>query len=327
MLPWLVGGALLVGGAFAARHLLKMLRKALQEEQGKEEATPDPDLPLEETDEEGEPNIGAGDEKQEDMRRLQEAILGQDALIQKIVNSVRFASAHAVIRQEVVGHREEPSMTPADDVRVRQMRGIGELPRVLPQTHGLDDEVYYGMVARSQLPVTEHIKRVGIVEDIIGEATNVLLVMVDVSGSMEFDDDTDNPRIRWAIKLCEKLVDRCLKEKAVYILSAFGTQIYRKIKANGPEELNLLRDQVRYFLHVGGGTAIHNSVLEGIDLLKEEGFTEARILLVTDGDDEIDMHELRSNLDEASVTLDTVCVGNSRPDLAAISGNYWELKS
>ena len=123
------------------------------------------------------------------------------------------------------------------------------------------------------------------------------------------------------------MVDRCILENADYVLVLFDYSVEpdRQYIAHGNDELKKLRGRLSRIIYGNGGTDIDNALQEAIKFLDEGDFDDKRIILVTDGDDCVNI-DLRSDLDEQKVNLHTVCIANENYDLRSISDRYDVLK-
>lgn len=313
MLPFILGGALLIGGGIAALRMLRGIPRPGSGPPGSGNPQPGSQSGL---------NPGKG--KGENPVRHKPAS-GPDQLIERIVTGVKFATKTAIVDQEVVGTEVVSSMVPADDIGIRPMSSPSELPRVLLGQQALPDDMYYGLMARNQLQVTEHIAHRDLTKPVFGPARNVLLSLSDISTSMQTMDAAGNSKAGWSIRLNQRLAQRCQEEEAEFILCPFNHGIFATHRGKGREELDRLRFNVPSILGLQGGTSIQQALTDAISLLKDEGFTEARILLITDGEDNIDALALKAMLDEAHISLHTVVLFNHREDLRSISDRYDEL--
>ncbi len=296
MLTLLLGGALLGGGAFAAWQFLKQLKAAMNSSAGEGPAGDG---------EEGQSD-GAGDEPPEDFSRS-EPIEGGEELISKVVAAVKFAMFRRVVVEE------NPSEVPTDQVNIRPMNGISELDSVIPSVQGYEDDVFFGLAAARQLPVMEFIEQVEREEKI----RKALLVLQDCSGSMEQEN-----RIKWAIRLNERLVRKCRDEQAEFVLIPFADSPQAAHHARTSEECDRLQPSIRNILYSDGGTDLDRALGAGMDLIEREKFGEARILLVTDGTQEINVSATKERLRRLNVWLHTVCIAGDNLSLRGVSNQF-----
>ena len=224
------------------------------------------------------------------------------------------------IGQRVVGAEEHPSPFPADDVEVRPLRNLAEATRAVPATYAYTDDIWYAQAASGQLPIIEHIERVDLTEDVMGKARNVLLMLQDCSGSM-----ARGLRIPWSIRLISQLVDKCIKEAGEFILIRFQDIAFEPYVVRTAEEAEQLKRDLPQLLATGGGTSIDGALMNGMDVLEQQRFGEARIVLCTDGTEAIRMDETRARKNRLSVFLHTIVIGKHHDQLQQISDKYDEL--
>jgi len=307
-IPLLLGAGLLAGAAVSAWRLIQENRKAQQASGPGGSGQGDPN--------EGEPGNEPGDGDDGERNRY-EAERRRDELLRRIVAATEFTVKQMVIDQKVVGSERHSSRIPADDIDIRPIRNLSEIGAALPSTQAMDDDIFFGALAAKSLPVVEHIQTVDVTEDVLGESRNILVILHDVSGSM------GGEKIRWAIRLCQLLLDRCIDQGAECILIPYRDYLQGKYVATNEAECQQFKLELSNILQPGGGTRTNNALLEVLNFLKTEKFGQVRILLVTDGEDSIDVSGIRQGFDEIGAYLHTVCiapVGNE--DLRRASDRY-----
>ncbi len=301
MLPLIIAAGLLGAGAYYALKLIQGMRASMGSGGGGE----------------GE-SLGdqAGDQPSDDFIYTRPK-LGWDELIQKVVDGVVFTTKQMVIGEKKVGTERVESEIPADDIEVRKMRGLSELPKVLPRSHALSDDMFYGMAATNKLPVIQHIEKRDLTEPEYGKARNVLLVLQDISGSMKKDD-----RLPWSIRLNQKLIDKCIEQGAEYVLIPFESYPYDPVRASSKEELEELKMKLNRVIYDSeGGTSFDEVLLAAVGFLEREQFAEKRIILVTDGEDSIS-DEVVNRLKESGANLHSIVIAGENSDLRHISDKY-----
>ncbi|NUM25820.1 MAG: VWA domain-containing protein [Candidatus Buchananbacteria bacterium] len=295
----MIGGGLLAGAAYIAWQLMKHLRQSFRsDDQG-------PQPPAESGDE-----PGNGADKQAAESR--EAVRPQDPnkLIERIVSEIEFSHGGKT-------HVElQPSEIPADDINVRPMMGFSEIPRILRSEHALEDETFFAKAATGQLSVVEHLAET-VVEEPAGKA---VIEVLDCSGSMK-----EYNRSRWARRLSERLVGKCIDHDADYALITFSDQADCPHQASGRAKLEELQRALGSIVYHNGGTHIDLAFRACFELLKELGLDDIKILLVTDGTEGFDVEWVVSSLAKLGAKLHTVVLGQQRPDLRAVSWRYHEI--
>lgn len=249
-------------------------------------------------------------------RRVNTSEPREHAQLRQIAEKVQFSTA-LLVSQVKVGERLVSVQYPADEVSVRPMASIGELTRALPETWLLDDMSYFAKVARRDIPVIEHLEREGIFEDRFGEPNNGLVYLEDVSPSMRA-----HQRMRWALKLADFVLRRAEAGKAKTFLIPFGGALGDVSVARTFEEYASLRRNLTSVFEYIDSTDISRALEAGMDILESEAFTSRKILLVTDGDDGINVEGTRRRLKELGVELHTVCIGKDNRGLRDVSHSY-----
>ncbi|MBI3572039.1 VWA domain-containing protein [Candidatus Kaiserbacteria bacterium] len=263
---------------------------------------------------EEEPGHAAGSEPPREQPRYQARTA---AAIEKIADRIVFAAGVGVFKDMKVGEMLVPSPIPSDEIGIRPIREIAEIPQTLPDALAVDDDRFYAALAAHRLPVIEYQERVDVREDITGQPRKILVLIVDVSGSMGEDG-----RIEWAIGLCHAAIKRAIAANAEIALLPFTGRPGTWRHAVGKDECLLLSNRLTQFLTPDGGTSIRLALDEGIRFLAEETFTDRQILLITDGDDNVDAEGTRNALSSIGAVLHTVCIGPGNPDLQQASAHY-----
>lgn len=235
-------------------------------------------------------------------------------LIQDIVDSVQFIVTEKVSDTPLPGADKRPTKIPTGNLRVRPMHGFGDFPQLLPRSYGLDDDQFYGRLAQRSLLVREYYQY-------YGDAANALIMLVDVSGSMD-----EYGRASWAKELVERLLERCLGLKATLHLVTFARTVRSTHRASNPEEANALCGALDSILYPDGGTDVERALRHATELVEQEQFTEAKILLVTDGTDGVDPGYFEARLKETNCHLHTVCIAGENHSLKSISEQYDHLE-
>ena len=306
VIPLFLAGALLAGAAYAAYQLIRQHQQKKRDEERQRAGQRGGYLPPP-------PPDGA--------REVYDPIRDRDQLLEDIVKATTFTSRMMQVGERIVGTQEVPSDIPADDIAVRSMRGMGELPRVLAKVQMLPDDMFYAQAAAGQLPVLEHIEQVSLTEPIYDKCRKVLLVVQDVSLSMQ-----EHNRIQWAIRLNQRLIDRCGQEDAAYVLLPFsGTPDNPYTARNEPERKDLLGSLTRVLGLSPTGTNIDAALDEALSHLEQQKYNEIRILLVTDGTEGIsDMTVGR--FQSSGAFLHTVAINPQGDMLRHVSQRYDVLR-
>lgn len=238
-------------------------------------------------------------------------------LIEKISSKVTFSQKPVKLKSVKVGERLEPTLFATGESEVRPIQNVGELPRVLPRSHGLPDDMFFGQVASGQLPVVEHLDRVDIVEDRYGVPRNVLVYLTDVSPSME-----EFGRKHWSKFLCERLIDRAEREGAEFVLIPFCQFVCGTHHVRTKEEFAWLRQNLDRLLSIQGGTDIDGVLSAGMDVIEQEDFTGRKLMLVTDGTQGINVRSTVERLRELGIELHAVCIGQVNRDIRTIARHF-----
>ena len=323
MLPLILGGALLIGGGIAA---LKLLRSSMG---SGGQGTPQPGPAEDSSDQPGKEDVPPPPRRKFDWRNQREET------IRRVVAGVKFAQKLVQVGEETVGTEEVPSQVPADDVTYRPINGFGEIMGILPAEHAYPDDLFLARVAQKQPLVAEHIAHLALTKPIMGKAKNTLVVLQDCSGSMnepiDGSGDAEDTKLSkskrgWAIKLNQRLAERCLKEQATYILIPYTGAVGTPVRAETEDEVReVIRHLPDYMQEYDGGTATHGALMWVLDYVRELECTEARIILASDGQDNLNVDMIRARLKEQGVNLHVIGICCANPDFKAVADQYDEL--
>lgn len=295
----------LLGAAAAAAAMMWLLSRSRHKQQQNQ-----PPLPSGKTEED--PQETPADKQ----KRIQhEARKSQ--LIEDIAARIKFSTAPVVLSQVKVGEELVPSPFPADDIGVRRIGNFAELPRMLPGFQVAEDDVFYGQLASGQVLVTEHLVRADIIDDVVGRPVNMLVVLQDVSGSME-----EFGRIGWALSLNRKLISRARLGDAVFWLRSFSDSLGPWQRASTSEAYVKLEKMLSEYLSVGGGTALDNALRSALEAMAGDEITCRKLVLITDGTQNVDVQHAKKKLSELQIELHIVCIGKDNQSLRSIAHHY-----
>jgi len=312
VIPLFLAGALLAGAAYAAYQIIRQHRQKKRDEERRQQEQEDAQRRRAQSGVNEQPSIE---------KIVFDPIRSKDQALEDLVRATTFTSRQMIVGEKIVGIEEVPSQIPADDIMIRPMNGMGELPRVLPKAQMLPDDMFYAQAAAGQLPVTEHIEHVSLTEPVWGKSRKVLIVVQDISMSMQ-----EHNRIRWAIRLNERLIDRCSKEDAAYVLLPFsGAPESPRTARNEPERGELRRGLTRVLGLSPTGTNIDAALAAALSHLEEQEYDEIRILLVTDGTEGVSGLTVE-RLKKSGAFLHTVVINPQHDMLQSISNRYDELR-
>lgn len=257
---------------------------------------------------------GAGAKKRQPDPAKRVTSASPDDLITKVVRGVKFSTARCKT-SIMMGDRLVEVPYPADEVGVRQIASMSELPRITPREHAMPDDLFYGRLALGETMVRQDLER--------RDATRELLVVQDCSGSMKWGNRGGYNRIRWALRLNQELIKRCIREGASYLLLPYASSPEEPIEASGEEELQAALERLPTVLVPDGGTATDEAVNAALDRVgQKEGEAVRRMVLVTDGDDSNISSSTASRLREMGVHLHAVMIGEDNFSIRRAADRY-----
>lgn len=316
MLPWIIGGALAAAGAL----LWYLLRKKKQDQ-----PPPPSPQPQQQEEEEGEeqksedeaPSNDAGTRAGRERLRVE---VRDARAIERIVQNIRFSVGRVIHKSVKVGEETRVSVTPTDQINVRPMQGVQEMPRVLSSAHALPDDAFYAKVATNELPVPEYLEQVDIVADVEEPSRNVVVTILDMSTSMQ-----ESNRMPWSIGLLKRIFQKAQAENAEVAFLPFGSSVGQWIIARTDEERAELINNLERHLYWMGGTNIPEALYTALQYVSDPSFTERKMVIVTDGEQTFDGTYIRNEMNKLEVELHTVCVGPPNNQLRHISNHFDHL--
>ena len=187
--------------------------------------------------------------------------------------------------------------------------------RIVPSELALPDDLFYAKLAESELLLQERKIR---------EAKGAIYVLLDKSGSME-----ENEKKIWAKAVALALYNRARKEKRDYYIRFFDGTPYQLYKVSKKSKANDVMNMLRYIasIRASGGTNISRAIITACEDIKDghvKGTSE--IILITDGEDEIDSYKIKRVLKEVNAKLFTVMIKGNNENLSRISEEYFIAK-
>lgn len=314
MWPFLIGGALLAGAAYLLWRLLKNRRQ--NQPQSGQAAQDYYNQPSEgdandaNQEDQGEPEAPARDPVQE--RRNEQ--------ISEIVSQIPFSFKLNRVETEVPTGEMIESRLPTDDVDVVPVKSAEDLLGVSASTHALGDDQFFGRFAAGGLMRQAFMEPETRTEVELTPNAKALVVLADVSGSM-----AESFRGPWMLSLVRALVERSQKEQARFVLIPFNRFPLGLYTAKTEGEYRSLLQTLERKLAIGGDTDIDRALLEGIKYLKAQEFTDASIVLITDGENNVNINHIGEALSSAEAKLVTVAVATERKDLGEISERLFSV--
>jgi len=197
------------------------------------------------------------------------------------------------------------------DASVPQLREVGQggvesIFQALP-SQKLDDDLLDRKAVARELLVSKNQE--------VEEKKSLLHVLLDVSGSMGEMAFAQVKKSEAVSALVLALADKVEKRGDIFYLRFFAGGCSPLWKCETPQEVSDISDKVRFCHFDGGSTDIAGALRQAIaDIQQAQGDTErlqkAEILLLTDGDDQIDAAAL--NQERGSIKIHTVIIGDSQ---------------
>lgn len=237
---------------------------------------------------------------------------------------------------KIVGERIEEVPYPSDAIDIRPIRSLAELPARLPTERTSAPVLQLVRAASGQALVVAHHERIPITEPvrepIYRDIRKVVYLLLDVSPSMFGNMTTGyTPPDRWWMipvwkGIALALLSRARAEEAIFMIRSFGGTIGEIMTANSEESAALL---ARYLSDPPqiGSTDIRTALTTAINDVTgdPDGFDQADIMILTDGQSPLDPPVIRAALTEAKIRLHAIVLGTDNEALKRCADVYQEI--
>lgn len=248
-----------------------------------------------------------------------------DTTIEKVVNKISFSKVKEKVKQKKIGTKQVETKFPTEEITIRPLQGLQEIPSVLISQHAYDDDLFFSKLASQQLLTKQYTIDEDVFESNIIKPIKLVKILLDVSGSM-FENENHH-RIAWAFKCIKAILQKCKKEKVVTHIIVFSDTIKQEIIVlESEKEYDALINNLKNSITLGGGTNIDlplDVAIEGYKML--ENYQDAQIVLITDGTEGINTSKTLNGLKEGKIKLFTICIDVSHPQLQSISNTYFNV--
>lgn len=322
-----------VAGGMLLRSLVKILSAATEQppalppppdDDDACDVPPPPTEPDPGDDEGDDEDDSPHDEPETYEQKLSRAINMLTSLIpfakRKMFVGYRKVDERAIGKQEVEGEIPEAGYT------IRQIQGLHEIDYLLADEHALDDDLFFLRLAQGEslvsIPLEVQVVTEPVHEEVWEDTVKVVYLLLDGSGSMEK---------AWRIPIWKGVATRIIVEArangAVMMMRIFTGTPGRMYRAETYEEYEALLRFVQSF-HPNGGTHIESALDIATNDMMEEGFDDAQLVILTDGeDDRLDAARVRHRLDHHKVSLHAIMLGVDNYGLRACADVYQTVTS
>lgn len=333
MLPWVLGGLIVAGAALAAwlffrrRKRDQALQRAWEHQQSQrwmEQMAADHAVAQEKTQSDNHAQVRElleGDDS--DLAQLMLDLAGisqgsprevaqDDEMIRQIsqslsheqINVLSFASRtndqfdtiDLTVRTEL-----EPSAYPADRYELEPMRDLSQIADVVPDQLAYDDALFYAFVGDENFTVVQHYREV--------PQKKLMYILLDVSGSMNGDMRGGGTRIQWAAGVALRLMMRAQAGEAEFLIRFFGNAPYELHVIRTPQQAREFAQKLVRLRDYNEGTDINLALRTAVDDVQTADTTTSDILLITDGEANVDEAWLRQTFGE-NLRLHVAMIGN-----------------
>ena len=195
------------------------------------------------------------------------------------------------------------TLYPADKIEIEPIQDFSELEFVLPEQFLTEEDEFYRQIASNEMLVVKFF------ESIV--RAKLLYILLDVSGSMQEQLQSGSPKHVWARGVVINLLVNAQREGGKFFFREFASDPYGLIVVENPSEMKSLANRLLQQTFDGGGTNIRSAVQTAVNDIRTKGgdLAESELLVITDGQDEMDESWLRSLLKD-DINLHYVALGN-----------------
>ncbi len=246
------------------------------------------------------------------------SMLAFDESPEEILSLARETDVEAVLRY-VSGIR----ITVREDKRmIRYSRGWfrgleygSDIERIHPSQLALPDDVFYAEFANSRLLLFEKT---------LPAERGPIYVLLDKSGSMIGE------KINWARAVAVALLQKAAKERRAFYARFFDSIVYPLLEVRRATKPREFLKALSYLARVkaGGGTRITTAIYTAAEDIRARNLPDkvSDIVLITDGEDRINVDTVERVKRRASARLHTVMVMGDNHYLRKVSDHYMEVK-
>lgn len=206
---------------------------------------------------------------------------------------------------------------PGDTFIHRPMLNDGEIQDVIPEDLALPDEVFDQRLSQQELTVERNLERL--------RNKRRLVILLDISPSMDRGMRDGTERIQWAGGVALKLMLRALAGEAEFIFRFFDDGVSKRYIVTSPEEAQIMSTRLLRLVADGNGTDIDFALRQAVnDIVDAETEVQTSdVLLITDGESNLDEYWMRETFVGSDTRLHVCLIGrNSNPLLEEVSTSY-----
>lgn len=211
--------------------------------------------------------------------------------------------------------REDKKMTRYSRGWFRGLEYGDDLERLHPSQLALPDEVFYAEFANSRLLLFEKA---------LPAERGPIYVLLDKSGSMIGE------KINWARAVAVALLQKAAKENRAFYARFFDSIVYPLLEVRRASKSSEFLKALSYLARVkaGGGTRITTAIYTAAEDIRAKNLPDkvSDIVLITDGEDRINVDTVERVKRRASARLHTVMVMGDNHYLRKVSDRYMEVK-
>jgi len=185
----------------------------------------------------------------------------------------------------------------------------GDLERVHPSRLAFPEEVFLAELANSRLLLYSKY---------LDAERGDVYVLLDKSGSMSGE------KMNWARAVAIALLVKARSARRRFQLRFFDSIVYDVIEVGGRAKPRHLAEVLRRVATVkaSGGTNITAALARAVEDIEASSRGRSDIVLITDGEDKLSYHIVKSIVDKPGVRLHTVMIKGHNPTLQKVSNTY-----
>lgn len=218
--------------------------------------------------------------------------------------------------------KENWSRYPDDGIDIRNIESFHEVQQITPGNMALPSDIFYQRLAKKELQVKGFTTK--------KEHKQVLYMLIDSSGSMNSSVGKSNLK---AFQMACAVAIAYLRKMTIHgdmtAVRFFDTGTTELMTAFNTKEAGQLIKKILEGNFNGGGTDIPQAIYTAIRDISQQESTDKRIkdadiLIISDGEDEINVNEVKEKLGKTK--LHTAILGGSNSGLKQCSETYMEAE-
>lgn len=206
----------------------------------------------------------------------------------------------------------------ADEINLTRLGPEHDFSQIMPEDLAMGDDVFFANFVQGDLSVIENVE--------LTKETPSLYVLIDLSGSTDYEKSNGATRVQWEAGVTLKLMLRALAGQAKFSVRFFGDTPYELVKVESEAQAQQMIDMLLRLNHRNSGTDIMAALEQAVKDIGEQDNTDVEysdILLVSDGESPLDEYRLEQLFNpDSKLRLHVALIGVANPILERFATSY-----